>query len=75
MKPENHEQEGIQRALKDAFPAVNTELRRDLWPAMLRRLQEQPAVTIPWYDWVLAGCSVVLLALFPKLAWLFAYHL
>ena len=75
MKPENHEQGGIQQALKDAFPAVNTELRRDLWPAMLRRLQEQPAVIIPWYDWVLAGCSVVLLALFPKLAWLFAYHL
>jgi hypothetical protein len=75
MKSESHEQEEIQGALKDAFPAVDTELRRDLWPAMLRRLQERPAVTIPWYDWVLAGCSVVLLALFPKLAWLFAYHL
>jgi len=75
MKPENHEQEEIRQALKDAFPAVDTELRRDLWPAMLRRIHEGPAVTIPWFDWALAGCSVVLLALFPKLAWLFASHL
>lgn len=74
MKPEDRDQEEIQKALKGAFPAVDTELRRDLWPAMLRRMQE-PGATIPWYDWVLAGCSVVSLALFPSLAWLFAYHL
>jgi hypothetical protein len=75
MKPEDPDEEDIRRQLKGAFPAIDTELQRDLWPAMLRRIQEEPARVIPWYDWVLAACSMVLLAVFPKLAWLFAYHL
>lgn len=29
----------IQRLLKEAFPPVDRELRRDLWPAMLGRLE------------------------------------
>jgi hypothetical protein len=75
MKP-GHREEEIQALLQKAFPKADAELRRDLWPAMLRRMEDQePARAIPWYDWLLAACSVLLLALFPKLAWLFAYHL
>jgi hypothetical protein len=75
MKPENDNERAVREALKKAFPAVDTELHRDLWPSMLRRLAEQPAAAIPWYDWVLAGCVAAALGLFPNLAWLFAYHL
>jgi hypothetical protein len=75
MKSENDDYKEIQRSLKDAFSTVDPELHRDLWPAMLRRMAAEPAAAIPWYDWVLAGCTLVLLALFPKLAWLVANHL
>jgi hypothetical protein len=74
MKPEKHDEEEIRAALRAAFPPVDTELRRDLWPAMLRRL-DKPGQKIPWYDWALAGCLAGVTILFPKLILLLAYHL
>jgi hypothetical protein len=72
--PEKHDEEEIRAALRAAFPPVDTELRRDLWPAMLRRL-DAPAQRVPWYDWVLAGGLAGATVFFPKLILLFAYHL
>lgn len=74
MKPENHDEEEIQAALRAAFPPVDTELRRDLWPAMLRRMEE-PARRVPWYDWALAGSLAGATVFFPKLILLLVYHL
>lgn len=74
MKPENHDEEKIRAALRAAFPPVDTELRRDLWPAILRRLDE-PARRVPWYDWVLAGGLAGATVFFPRLILLLAYHL
>ena len=74
MKPERHDEEEIQAALQEAFPPADSELRRDLWPAMLRRL-DAPAQKIPWYDWALAGGLAGAAVFFPKLILLFAYHL
>ena len=74
MKPERHDEEEIRAALRTAFPPVDAELRRDLWPAMLRRLEE-PAQRIPWYDWALAGGLAGATVFFPKLILLLAYHL
>ena len=74
MKPERHGEEDIRAALRAAFPPVDTELRRDLWPAMLRRLDE-PARKVPWYDWALAGGLAGITVLFPKLILLLVYHL
>lgn len=74
MKPEKHEEEEIRAALQRAFPPAETELSRDLWPAMLRRLDERPR-SVPWYDWALAGGLAGLTVAFPKLLLLFAYHL
>ena len=34
-----HEDRQIGDALKQSFPTVNTELRRDLWPDILRKLE------------------------------------
>jgi hypothetical protein len=74
VKPEEREEE-VRAALQRAFPAPETELRRDLWPAMLRRMQEQPASGVPWYDWALAAGVLGMAVLFPKVALIFAYHL
>jgi hypothetical protein len=68
--------EEVRMALQSAFPATDkdTELQRDLWPVLLRRM-ETPAATVPWYDWVLAGALALALVFFPKIALLFAYHM
>jgi len=74
MKPENHDEEEIRAALKRAFAEPDTELRRDLWPAMLQRL-ETSAMSVPWYDWALASCVAAALIFFPRIVLFLAYHL
>ena len=49
-----HDEHQIRETLQQAFPPVSTELRRDLWPAVLRKLDVPPA-RVPWYDWALIG--------------------
>jgi len=68
-----HERE-IREALKQSFPPMNTQLQRDLWPAVLRKL-EANYVRVPWYDWVLIGLSAGVLLFFPRLIFVLAYHL
>jgi hypothetical protein len=70
-KPEDPQ---IRDALKQSFPPVNTELRRDLWPDVLRRVDARK-VGVPWYDWALVGLSGVMFLAFPRLLLLFAYHM
>jgi hypothetical protein len=61
--------------LKDAIaPAQDTELRRDLWPQMLHRLDEQP-LRVPWFDWALAAAVAASLLLFPGTIPALLYHL
>ena len=69
-----HDDRQIRDALKGSFPPVNTELRRDLWPDVLRKLDARP-VGVPWYDWVLVGLSALVFVFFPRLVFVFAYHL
>ncbi len=64
----------IRDALKRSFSPVNTELRRDLWPDVLRKL-DASSVRVPWYDWALGGLSAVAFLVFPQLVLVFAYHL
>ena len=63
----------VQKLLKEAFPPIDPELPRDQWPAMVRKL-DASRLALPWYDWVLIGGSAGVLALFPRLILLFAYH-
>jgi hypothetical protein len=60
----------LERLMRQALPRVpdDAELGRDLWPAMLRKLEEHRKVHIPWFDWVLAGGLAAVLAVFP--AWI-----
>jgi hypothetical protein len=56
----------IERILRQAMPRINdVELRRDLWPSMLRRLEEQhPAPG--WLDWALMGLLAAALVAVPQ---------
>lgn len=64
----------IRESLQQLFPPVNTELNRDLWPAVLRKLDASPA-RVPWYDWALIGLSASVFLFFPQLILVLAYHL
>lgn len=55
-------------------PVSNTELQRDLWPQMLRRLDQQP-IRVPWFDWALAAILSALLVFFPGAIPALLYHL
>jgi hypothetical protein len=59
----NDEQFG--KFIKDAFPQVtDTELSGDLWPRMLRKLDDSRP-RFSWFDWVLAGVAVLLCLIAP----------
>ena len=72
MSEQDHED--IRRLLQDAFPSVNAELRRDLWPAMSRALETRSRRVV-WYDWALAGLAGSAIAAFPDLILVLFYHL
>lgn len=66
--------------LKSAMPRVDddSDLPRDLWPAMLRRMDEQSsrgAASVPWFDWALAGGLVAFAALAPRTIPVILYYL
>jgi hypothetical protein len=69
-----HDDQQIREALKRSFLPINTELGRDLWPGVLRKLDARPA-RLPWYDWALIGLGASVLLFVPQLILVFAYHL
>jgi hypothetical protein len=71
----NHE---LKELLKRVIPPVqNTELRRDLWPQMLCKLEQQSssAAAVPWFDWALAAILGAVLVFFPGSIPALLYHL
>jgi hypothetical protein len=56
-------------------PVSDTELKRDLWPQMLRRLDQRQPVRIPWFDWALAALFSASLLFFPGVIPALLYHL
>ncbi len=73
-----HDQERIKQLLKNSLPPISgrmdAELRRDLWPAMLKRLEAAPA-GVPWFDWALLAALAAYLAFFPGAIPVLLYHL
>jgi len=70
----------MMQLLREAVPPVGdrTEPGRDLWPAMLRRMDEQTvpsAASIPWFDWALAGGLVAFAAIAPRTIPVILYYL
>jgi len=72
----NHQNDDdkIRQLLKQNIRPVNQELERDLWPQMLRRLEERPAA-VPWFDWALAAVVVLSIILVPTTIPMLLYHL
>ncbi len=77
------EQDRIKELLRQALPPVGDtpgdllSSAPDMWPAMLRKLDERaaPRLHVPWFDWVLAGALVCLLAAFPAAIPVLLYYL
>lgn len=76
-----HDEEPIKRLLQEALPPINGEPEsglddsgRDLWPAVLKRLDARPA-NPPWFDWALLAGLVGVAALFPSAIPVLLYYL
>ena len=70
----DHDDEKIRELLKQSLHPRNKELERDLWPQMLRRLEERSAA-VPWFDWALLAVVALCLLLVPNMIPLLLYHL
>ena len=54
-------------------PARDVELEHDLWPRMLRKLQEPRSAS--WLDWALIALAALWLVAFPQAILALLYHL
>jgi hypothetical protein len=82
-----HDENQIKQLLRQSLPPVesNAEPERDLWPAVLRKLDEgagagavrrQPiSFSVPWFDWALLGGLAVFAVSFPATIPVFLYYL
>jgi hypothetical protein len=74
-----HDEDRIKQLLKQAVPRVEPEPERDLWPAMLRRLdakRDAPTLLfVPWFDWALLAGLLGLAAVFPASIPVLLYYL
>jgi hypothetical protein len=67
--------EKIRELFSKAIPPVaDRELQRDLWPQMLRRLDER-SLKVPWFDWALAALLAALILFSPEAIPVLLYHL
>jgi hypothetical protein len=76
----NQEADRMRMLLQSAMPRIgdHADLPRDLWPAMLRRMDEQSsrgAASVPWFDWALAGGLVAFAAIAPRTIPVILYYL
>ncbi len=74
----NEDIDNVKELLKEAVtPMQNTELRRDLWPQMLRKLEEPPLPihNVSWFDWALVSLAAAALLVFPGIIPALFYHL
>lgn len=79
-----HDEDRIKQLLQQALPPVgaDAEPTRDLWPAVLRRLDATLGASstslprsIPWFDWALIAGLVAFAAFFPATIPVFLYYL
>ena len=78
--PGKDEFEYLRETLRGAIAPLRefdngTDLGRDLWPDMLRRLEQAPRVRVPWFDWALLGVACAAAIFFPALIPALLYQL
>ena len=66
--------------LRAALPPLGEqpEPARDLWPAMLRRMDKQGPIDsagVPWFDWALGGALLAVAAMAPRAIPVILYYL
>jgi hypothetical protein len=71
---ERIEEQELKKFLKREMAPADEELRRDLWPAMLRRMG-QGERRVPWFDWALLGLVGASLLLAPRIIPMLLYQL
>ena len=65
----------MKKLLRNSLPAIqDAELQRDLWPAMLRRIDQQ-TTRVPWWDWALLAGMTAAIFLVPGIIPALLYHL
>jgi hypothetical protein len=66
----------MKKLLQQVLPPVasDSEPGRDLWPAVLRRLDARPAA-LSWFDWALVAGLIAFAAFFPASIPVFLYYL
>ncbi len=76
------EEDRVKQILQRAMPQVDpaAESARDLWPAVLRRIDAEPAAASGparqnWFDWALLAGLVVFAVSFPAMIPVFLYYL
>ena len=69
----------MRELLRSAMPPVEDRpMDRDLWPAMLRRMDEEDrrgAASVPWWDWALISGLVAFAAVLPRSIPVILYYL
>jgi hypothetical protein len=75
MSHDDRELEFVRGQLRSAMPPLlDPELKADLWPSMLRRLEEPP-LTFGWFESILVGVVALTFVIFPSLLPAMLYHL
>jgi hypothetical protein len=78
-----HDEEHMKKLLRQALPPVKSDAgpERDLWPAVLRRLDAETASSgwagfnSAWFDGALLAGLVGLVSIFPSAIPVFLYYL
>ena len=69
-----HDEE-LRELLRSAVaPVADTELEQDLWPRMLRKMDEA-TIRASWLDWALLALLPVWFFFFPQVIPALLYHL
>jgi hypothetical protein len=76
----NEHDEQMKDLLRRAVPPIDnvSDAARDLWPVMLRRMDEHALRgprAVPWFDWALGGALLAFAAVAPRTIPVILYYL
>jgi hypothetical protein len=66
--------EKMEELIRRTMAPADTGLNRDLWPGMLRRMEERSAA-VPWFDWALLAVFLAWFLFTPGAIPVFMFHL